>query len=112
MDNAPKSSFELIVTIVEKDMSGDVIDAARAGGADGATVINGRGSGIHEKAKFFGITIEPEKEIVLILVDRTIRPAVMNSIGKALDIDKPGRGISFVLDVTHVMGLGSLSNDA
>lgn len=109
-------NFELIVTIVEKDMADDVIDAAKQGGAEGATVIYGRGSGIHEKAKFFGITIEPEKEIVLILVDKSIRPSVLKSIAKGIDIDKPGHGVSFVIDVEKVIGIHHLDlhvdNDA
>lgn len=104
MEDRNKIKTELIVVIVEKDMSGEVIDAAKQGGADGATVMYGRGSGIHENARFFGITIEPEKEIVLILVDVSIRNAVLCSIQQKIEIDKPGMGIAFVLDVSKVIG--------
>ena len=104
MEDRNKIKTELIVVIVEKDMSGEVIDAAKQGGADGATVMYGRVSGIHENARFFGITIEPEKEIVLILVDAAIRNAVLCSIQKKIEIDRPGMGIAFVLDVAKVIG--------
>jgi len=108
MEQLPKIKFELIVTIVDKDMSGDVIDAAKRGGAEGATVLHGRGSGVHEKAKFFGITIEPEKEVVLILVPSEIRKAVLKSIAKEINIDQPNSGVAFVIDVTKVIGIRHL----
>ena len=106
--NPTQDKYELIVTIVEKGASPDVIDSARKGGAEGATVLYGRGSGIHEKAKFFGVTIEPEKELVLILVVERIRDRVMEAIRKGIDIDKPGNGISFVLDISKVMGINHM----
>ena len=109
-----KIKFELIITIVERHMSADVIDASRRGGAEGGTILKGRGSGIHERMKLLGLTIEPEKEIVLTLVDSTIRNQVVKEIAKEIDIDKPGHGILFVLDVSKVAGIPHLkmfSND-
>jgi len=58
----------LIVTIVHKGWGSTVLEAAVASGARGGTVIPGRGAGINEKEKIFGMSIEPEKEIVLTLV--------------------------------------------
>lgn len=103
--NTPKTKVELIVTIVERGASGDVIDAAKEAGAGGATVVCGRGSADPKKANFFGITIEPEKELVLILVEHDIRRKVQKAIASALDIDKPGNGVLFVVDVTSVIGI-------
>ncbi|MEX2364611.1 MAG: hypothetical protein WD597_13355, partial [Balneolaceae bacterium] len=60
--------FQLIVTIVNKGFSGKVVDASKEAGAEGGTIITGRGSGIHEKAKLFNLAIEPEKDIVLTLI--------------------------------------------
>ena len=39
MEDRNKIKTELIVVIVEKDMSGELIDAAKQGGDDGATVM-------------------------------------------------------------------------
>lgn len=100
--------FQLIVTVINKGFASDVIDASRAAGAEGGTIIPARGSGIHETSKFFGVVIEPEKEIVLTLVDCKITEVVMESIAKAIDIDKPGTGISFVVDVPKVYGISHL----
>ena len=59
--------FDLIVAIVNRGFSDLVMDAARAAGASGGTILHGRGTGVHEAEQFFGIAIQPEKEIVLIL---------------------------------------------
>lgn len=63
------------------------------------------GTGIHENAKLFGITIEPEKEIVLTLIDRTKTKKVLDAMTNALELDKPGRGVAFVLAVEKVAGI-------
>ncbi|MDR1702181.1 MAG: P-II family nitrogen regulator [Sporomusaceae bacterium] len=110
MSDCPKEiKFELIVVIVNKGISADVIDAGKSAGAQGATVLRGRGSGIHEQAKFFGIVIEPEKEVVLILVDNKIRDNVLDSISQAIEIEKPGHGIAFVVEVPKVIGIPHLT---
>lgn len=108
-DTADQIKFELIVTIVNKGVSPEVIDAAKSVGAQGATILRGRGSGVHEQAKFFGIIIEPEKELVLVLVDNKIRDVVLDAISKAIEIEKPGNGIAFVVDVSKVIGIPHLA---
>jgi len=74
-DNKIKNAelvFELIVVIVNKGEAFDVVEASKSMGAEGGTIILGRGTGIHENLKILGVPIEPEKEIVLILVPRGI----------------------------------------
>lgn len=100
-----KMGYEAIFTIVDKGLSEDVIEAAKSAGSTGGTVIHGRGSGIHEKAKLFNIEIEPEKDIVLILSEKDNTDNIVNAIREKLNIDKPGAGILFVLDVNRASGL-------
>ena len=94
-----------ITVVVNKGKAEDVIDAATAAGSRGGTIINARGSGIHETSKLFFMDIEPEKEIVLILSERKGAQAIIASIGEKLDIEKPGKGIIFVQEVSKVYGL-------
>ena len=94
-----------ITVVVEKGKAEEVIDAATAAGSRGGTIINARGSGIHETSKLFFMDIEPEKEIVLILSERKGAQAIIASIGEKLDIEKPGKGIIFVQEVSKVCGL-------
>jgi len=94
-----------IFTVVDKGNAEAVIDAAVAAGSKGGTIINARGSGIHENSKLFSMLIEPEKEIVLILSEANATEAIVRSIRNALKIDEPGNGILFVLDVNQTYGL-------
>ncbi len=97
--------FELIITVVNKGFSGEVIDASRKAGAEGGTIMHGRGTGIHEKAKFFGITIEPEKEIIFTLVKKGSTDTILDAIVEGANLNKPGKGIAFVVDVPRVAGI-------
>lgn len=97
--------YEAIFTIVDKGMSDEVLEAAELGGSTGGTVIHGRGSGSQDKAKLFNIEIEPEKEIVLILSEITKTESIVSSIKEKLNINAPGTGIIFVMDVNKTLGL-------
>jgi len=97
--------FDLIVTIVNKGFAEEVVDAAKKAGAEGGTIINGRGTGIHENMKLFGIPIEPEKEIVLTIIDRTKTENVLIAIRNAVDLNKPGMGVAFVLEIEKTVGI-------
>jgi len=100
--------FDLIITIVNKGNSQKVVEAAKKAGADGGTLLFGRGTGIHEHAKLFGITIEPEKEVVLTLIKRDMCERVLDAIVLEADLNKPGKGIAFVLEVERVVGINHL----
>lgn len=98
-------SNDLIVTVVSKGQSGVVIDASREAGAEGGTIMGGRGSGIHEKASLFSINIEPEKEVVLTLVRRNITEKVLKNITEKAGLNESGKGIAFVLPVEEIAGI-------
>ncbi|WP_174615891.1 P-II family nitrogen regulator [Virgibacillus ihumii] len=97
--------YHAITVIIEKGNAEDVIDAATEAGSKGGTIINARGSGIHETSKVFSMEIEPEKEIVLILSEKESTEAIVSSIRKKLKIDEPGNGIIFVQDINSTYGL-------
>ncbi len=103
-----QSKYELILTIVNRGFASDVMDSARAAGAQGGTLLHARGSGIKEAQEFFGITIHPEKDIALILVRADQKVAVMQEICKHVGLDSPGRGLSMSLPVDDVVGLPAL----
>ena len=74
-------------------------------GARGGTVLFGRGAGIHEQEKIFGMSIEPEKEIVLTAVYASQADTVLAEIVRAAELNDTGRGIAFVLPVERVAGV-------
>jgi len=103
-----KQDFGLIITIVNKGFSDPVITAAKNAGAEGATIVSARGMGTHEDEKVLGVAIQPEKELVLILVRRTIRKKVMRDICNACGLNDEGRGMTFSLPVDEVGGIAHL----
>ncbi|MBC8535849.1 P-II family nitrogen regulator [Feifania hominis] len=103
--------FELIVTIVNRGFSDSVVKAAREAGAQGGTILHARGTGVHEDATFFGITIQPEKEVVLTLVPRAERAEIMRAICREAGLDTPGCGLSFSLPVSAVAGISHMGQE-
>ena len=99
------SKYEMIMCIVNSGFSETVMDAAREFGAKGGTVIRGRGTANVEAEKLYGIAIQPDKEIVLILVDTTIKNDILHAVYKAAGLNTPGQGIAFAMPVEDVVGL-------
>lgn len=96
---------DLIVAIVNRGYTDAVMDAALPAGARGGTVVHARGAGSEEASQFFGITIQPEKEMVLILVDHENKVPVMQAITRGAGLSTEGHGIIFSLPVNDVMGV-------
>ena len=96
---------EVIICIVNSGFSESVMDAARELGARGGTVIRGRGTANAEAEKLYGIVIQPEKEIVMILVDTKIKDDILHALYKAVGLQTPGQGIAFSMPVDDVVGL-------
>ncbi|MUK88617.1 PII family protein [Ornithinibacillus sp. L9] len=105
-----KVLYDLIITIVNRGDSEQVVEASKNAGAEGGTIMNGRGTGIHEKAKLFNILIEPEKEVVLTLINRNKTQDVLNAIEEDAELKKPGKGIAFVLQVEQTIGINHILN--
>jgi len=98
-------AHDLIVTIVPRGAAEKPLRASQEAGAEGGTVIYGRGVGIHEKRKVLGVPIEPEKEVLLTVVPRTLTQAVLESIVASAELDLPGAGIAFVVALERVVGV-------
>jgi nitrogen regulatory protein PII len=97
--------YHVITTIVDKGKAEDAIDAAARAGSKGGTIINGRGSGIHETSRLFNMDIEPEKEIVIILSETEMTEKIVMAIREELKIDEAGKGIIYVQDVNKTYGV-------
>lgn len=98
---------ELIICIVNTGFTDVVMDAAREKGARGGTVIHGRGTANKEAEEFFHISVQPDKEMVMILVPSEIKDDVLHAVYQAAGLKTAGQGIAFSLPVTHVVGISS-----
>lgn len=99
------TSYELILAIVNKGTTDLVMTAANHAGATGGTVSVARGTGNPDLAKFYGVVIQPEKEMVFIVVDRKIKDQVMKQIYEEAGLSTKGRGIIISLPITATAGL-------
>ena len=102
-----KYQHEAIFCIVNSGYSDVVMEAAKKLGARGGTVINARGTAPKDAESIFGITIQPEKEIVMILVPTSIKANVLHALYKEAGLDTAGQGIAFALPVDGVVGLST-----
>lgn len=109
--NKMENNKLLVVCIINAGFVDLVMDAAREVGASGGTVIHGRGTGNKKIAKTFGVTISPNKEVVLIVIDEKIHEDVVNAIYKKAGLDAPSQGIVFTLPLERVAGLSELNNE-
>lgn len=100
-----ETNCELIVAVVNRGYAETAMNAARTAGATGGTVTHGRGTGGKEVKKILGVTIQPEKEMILILVATQIRSKVMRAIAEAVGLNTDGQGICFSLPVEAVAGI-------
>ena len=102
---------EVVVAIVNRGFTDLVMDAALPAGARGGTVVHARGAGAQEASQFLGITIQPEKEMVLILVNREQKIPVMQAITRSAGLNSEGHGLVFSLPVSDVMGVSRMTED-
>ena len=105
-DKEMDREWEMIEVIVEKGYSEDVMAAARKAGASGGTVINAHGTASEEDAKFFGISIVPEKEILLIVAKSDVSAKVCEVVRNLECLKKKGMGILFTIPVKNFVSLG------
>ncbi len=106
------SKYEMILCIVNTGFSETVMDAAKEVGARGGTVIHARGTANKEAEQFFHITIQPDKEIVMILVPVDIKDDVLHAIYRSAGLKTEGQGIAFSLPVDDVVGITTQSADS
>lgn len=96
------SDYKLIATVVNKGKAEKVVEASRRAGAEGGTILYGRGTAVR---LMLGVSIEPEKEIVLTLIEKDKAQVVLDAIVKKLDLNDPNKGIAFIIPLDQVVGI-------
>ena len=104
MEEKKELGFEVIYAILNNGFADQAMLAAREAGAKGGTILRARGSSNIGVDKKYGITITPEKEVLIILVRLDIKDAVMDAIYK-VGVEEMNKGIVFSLPVTSTVGL-------
>ena len=102
-------NYEIILAIANEGYTDVVMDAARAAGARGGTVLHGKGTGSKDAEKFFKVSIASEKEVILIVAKASEKTAIMQSIITRAGVGTDAGAIAISLPVTDVAGFGMLN---
>ena len=105
------NNHEVIFAIVNAGFAEDAMDVAREQGVRGGTILNARGVARADEAAFFGISIHHEKEILMMVVEKSIRDNVLNALYKEMGMAKKAQGIVFALPVSDVAGLVQIEEE-
>jgi uncharacterized protein YaaQ len=99
--------MKLIVALVSDEKTDAVVDAARAAGATGATIIHsGRGEGLKPGRTFFGLGLAAQRDVLLFLVVEPRARYILEHIRDAGHFDtEHSAGIAFQLDIEDAVGL-------
>ena len=99
--------FKLLIALVDDDRADAVLDAARQAGATGATIItNARGEGLKTAKTFFGLSLETQRDVLLMLVEEHLSRHILETIERVGELDtKEGKGIAFQIDVEDAVGV-------
>ena len=103
--------YEMILCVVNAGFSDLVMDAAKAAGARGGTILRARGSANQDAETFFGITIQHEKDVVMIVVPLDLRDRILKAIYEEAGLASNGQGIAFSIPVDKAVGLSEAQTE-
>ncbi len=98
-------SHDLILAVTNAGYADEAMEAARAAGATGGTIIHARGVGMKQAEKFFGVTVQAEKQVLFTVVPARLRQQVMDAIIKKSGPATDAGTVVFSLPVEQAFGL-------
>ncbi len=99
------TNYTLIAAVVDRGFGGEVMDAARGAGAGGGTIVHSRGIENEEATSFWGLSVQEEKEIVLILAEHENKLPIMRAISEKCGMHSEAKGLVMSLPIDSVMGI-------
>lgn len=96
--------YEVVICIVNAGYSDVAMDAAKECGASGGTLLNARGIAAYEAEKLFNLSIQPEKEMLMIILDKSKRDDVLHALYKSVGLQTEAQGIIISLPIEQIAG--------
>ncbi|MGB5707667.1 MAG: P-II family nitrogen regulator [Arenicellales bacterium] len=99
--------FKLIIALTDDSITNKIVEAARDNGATGSTVISSaRGEGLEVAKTFLGLSLETQRDVVLLLVEEHMCRDILETIEDVGEFEAhPGNGIAFSIDVEDAVGV-------
>lgn len=101
--------FKLIIVMTQDELTDTAIDAARAKGATGSTVItSARGEGLNPKKTFMGLSLTGQRDLILFLVEEHHSREILEHIAEECGFEtEHGAGVAFMIDIEDAVGLSA-----
>ncbi len=100
-----EQTHTLIAAIIDRGFSDEVMSAAKAAGASGGTVVHSRAIENENATGFWGLSVQEEKEIVLILAELADKLPIMRAISEKCGMHSEAKGLVVSLPIDAVMGI-------
>ena len=100
------AEYSLVISVINQGYSEILMSAARSAGAGGGTIIHARHSGIEDSVKFFGVTIQAEKEVVAIVIPSERKTELVRAINDKCGLKTEAHGIIISIPVENCIGIG------
>lgn len=97
--------MQLVIFLVKSRLTDRVVGLAKQMGAPGATIINGHGTGLEEARTFFGLELNVSTNMIVFLLEESLAEVMLTNMEKKLELNRPGTGIGFTVDVERVVGM-------
>ena len=106
-----EKKYEAVFCVINAGFSDTVMYAARKAGASGGTILKGHGTTSVEAEQTFNIPIQPEKEVVIILVPQELKDAVLKAVYDDAGLESRSHGIAFSVPVTTAVGFSDFEQE-
>lgn len=93
------TDLSTITCIIDKEQSDAALLTARDVGARAAIVHSAQSWGVRERLGAWGVAVETEKDVIVLLVSSDQQDLVFEAVYKAAHLDEPHRGFMFVSPV-------------
>ncbi len=105
-------TFSLLIAVVENSLEDSAIDVAKANGAGGVTILQGKGIGLNEKKTFFGLTYERSESVLLFVLEKRVSVRVMKALKRELKLETENKGIVMSVPIEHLAGIANKQIEA
>lgn len=100
-----KNAYKCIFAIVNNGFAEEAMEAAKASGAKGGTILHARGTMSKEAEAAFNVTIQPDKEMLMILAKVEQVDGILSALYTAVGTATNAQGIVFAIPVDESIGL-------
>ena len=106
-----RKMHELIVAVVNQKFTDAVLDASRAAGATGATILHTRSVNNKQVEQILGTTFKQETDTIAFLTSHEYKQKIMEAIRECAGLKTDGGAILFSLPVDSLVGIGRFEED-